>query len=216
MFMKPMRTLTLAGSLVLSTTVIGAGLLSTAQIAHAFDLAVASGADPTTLDPRKTWVAQGYSINAHVFEPLVFRAEKDGNVVLVPVLAESWKQISPTELEIKIREGVKFQNGEPLNAAAVAYTITSLQDPAFVSNVKLYVRDITEVEVKSEYVLVLKTASPTRGLLNVLAQVPIVAPEAAQSADFEKNPIGTGPYKITSYVPSGQVVIEKNPDYWGT
>ena len=215
MQMNPLRTLTRASSLVLSTTLMGSALLGTAMPAHAFELTVASGADPSTLDPRKTWVAQGYTMNAHVFEPIVFRTEKDGNVVLTPVLAESWEQISPTELEIKLREDVTFHNGEPFNAEAVAYTINSIQAEDFITNLKLWVRDITEVEVKSEYVLVLKTASPTRGLLNVIAQVPIVAPEAAKSSDFEKKPIGTGPYEIVSYVPSGQVVIERNPDYWG-
>lgn len=210
MLIKPLRTLTVVSSVLLGSTFLSLGQ------ALAFDLTVAVGADPTTLDPRKTWVAQGYSMNAHVFEPLVFREEKDGNVVLYPVLAESWTQKSPTELEIKVREGVKFHNGEPLDAAAVAYTITSIQDPGLTTNLKLWTRDIVGVEVTGPYTLVLKTASQTRGLLNVLAQVPIVAPEAAKSPDFEKQPIGTGPYKVASYTPSGQVVIEKNADYWGT
>lgn len=210
MLIRRLRTLTVVSSVLLGSTFLSLGQ------ALAFDLAVAAGADPVSLDPRKTWVAQGYSINAHVFEPLVFREEKDGNVVLVPILAESWSQKSPTELELKIREGVTFHNGEALDANAVAYTISSIQDEKFVTNLKLWLRSITDVEVTGPYTLVLKTDSPTRGVLNMLAQVPIVAPEAAKSADFEKQPIGTGPYKITSYVPSGQVVIEKNPDYWGT
>lgn len=209
MLQKSVHALALVSSVLLSSTFLSIGP------AAAFDLSVAAGADPTTLDPRKTWVAQGYSINAHVFEPLIFRGEKDGNVVIEPVLAESWTQKTPTELEIKLREGIKFQNGEPLNAEAVAYTINSIQDKNFVTNLKLWTRDITAIEVTGPYTLVVKTAKPTRGLLNVLAQVPIVAPEAAKSPDFEKKPIGTGPYRIVSYVPSGQVVIEKNPDYWG-
>ena len=100
MLFKPIRTLALVSGVLLSSTILGL------VPAAAFDLAVAAGADPVSLDPRKTWVAQGYSINAHVFEPLVFRTEKDGNVQLVPVLAESWTCSSPTELEVKIREGV--------------------------------------------------------------------------------------------------------------
>lgn len=210
MLLKSVHVLALVSGVLLSSTFLSSGP------AAAFDLSVAAGADPTTLDPRKTWVAQGYSINAHVFEPLVFRGEKDGNVVIEPVLAKSWTQKTPTELEIRLREGIKFHNGELLNADAVAYTINSIQDKNFVTNLKLWTRDITAVEVTGPYTLVLKTAKPTRGLLNVLAQVPIVAPEAAKSSEFEKRPIGTGPYKIVSYVPSGQVVIEKNPAYWGT
>lgn len=209
MQMKPLRTLA-----VVSGVLLGSTFLSLGQ-ALAFELSVAAGADPVSLDPRKTWVAQGYSINAHVFEPLVFRGEKDGNVVIVPVLAESWNQKSPTELELKIREGVKFHNGEVLDANAVAYTLTSIKDEKFVTNLKLWIRSIVDIEVTDPYTLVLRTEKPTRGVLNMLAQVPIVAPEAAKSADFERQPIGTGPYRIVSYVPSGQVVIEKNADYWG-
>lgn len=209
MLIRPLRTLTVVSSVLLGSTFLSLGQ------ALAFDLSVAVGADPVSLDPRKTWVAQGYSINAHVFEPLVFREEKDGNVVLVPVLAESWNQKSPTELELKIREGVKFHNGEVLDAEAVAYTIASIKDEKLVTNLKLWVRSIVDVEVTGPYTLVLKTEGPTRGVLNMLAQVPIVAPEAGKSPEFEKQPIGTGPYRIVSYVPSGQIVIEKNPDYWG-
>ena len=210
MLIKPFRALAILGGGLLWST-----FLSIAPPATAFELSVASGADPSTLDPRKTWVAQGYSINAHVFEPLVFRAEKDGKVELVPLLAESWERISPTEIRFKIRKGVKFHNGETLDAAAAAHTITTIQDEKFITNLKLWVRDIESVEVTAPYEMVIKTKKKTRGLLNQLAQVSIVAPEASKAPDFERKPIGTGPYKIVSYVPNGQVVIEKNPDYWG-
>ncbi|MFT8246636.1 ABC transporter substrate-binding protein [Roseomonas sp. BN140053] len=183
-----------------------------------FELSIAAGADPVSLDPRKTWVAQGYSMNAHVFEPLVFRKEQDGNVQLVPVLAESWTQTGPTTLEIKIRQGVKFQNGEPLDAAAVAYTLTSIMDPAFVTNLKTWTSDIESVAVKDPSTLVITTKYRTRGLLNSLAQVPIVAPRAAQEqgAAFERRPVGTGPYRYTNYVPSSLVVVERYDGYWGS
>jgi peptide/nickel transport system substrate-binding protein len=212
---KPSRLAAVAAALML-TTAMSVG--HSAQAAGpSFDISVAAGADPVSLDPRKTWVAQGYSINAHVFEPLVFRKEVNGNVELTPVLAESWKQTSPTTLEIKIRQGVKFHNGEPLDAAAVAHTITSIMDPAFVTNLKTWVSDIASVEVKDPATLVITTKYQARGLLNSLAQVPIVAPKAAQDqgAEFERRPIGTGPYRVASYVPSSQVVIEKFDGYWG-
>src|SRR3712207_4427168 len=95
------RSAPLAVALLLSA----AGAFGGPVRAADFDLSVAAGADPVSLDPRKTWVAQGYSINAHVFEPLVFRKEVSGNVELTPVLAESWRQTSPTTLEVKIRQG---------------------------------------------------------------------------------------------------------------
>ena len=193
------------------------GAVSTA-VAQNDEISVASGADPVSLDPRKTWVAQGYSINAHVFEPLAFRKEQNGNVVLTPVLAESWKQIDPVTLELKIRKGVKFQNGEALDAAAVKYTIDSIMNPSYVTNLRTWTSDIEKVDAPDAATLVIKTKHQTRGLMNSLAQVPIVAPKAAQEqgAEFEKKPIGTGPYQITSYAPSSSVVIERFDGYWGT
>jgi peptide/nickel transport system substrate-binding protein len=215
-----MRALSRATPVALALSLLASvGFMSSSAVAAGpdFQLSIAAGADPVSLDPRKTWVAQGYSINAHVFEPLVFRKEVNGNVELTPVLAESWKQTSPTTLEIKIRQGIKFQNGEPLDAAAVAYTITSIMEPAFVTNLKTWTNDIASVDVKDPQTLVITTKYQARGLLNSLAQVPIVAPKAAreQGANFERQPIGTGPYRITSYVPSSQVVLEKFDGYWG-
>jgi peptide/nickel transport system substrate-binding protein len=197
-----------------------AGALGAAQAAMAQndEISVASGADPVSLDPRKTWVAQGYSMNAHVFEALAFRKEQNGNVVLTPVLAESWKQIDPTTLEVKIRQGVKFHNGETLDAAAVKYTLDSIMNPAYVTNLKTWTNDIDKVEAPDPATLVIRTKYQTRGLINSLAQVPIVAPKAAQEqgAEFEKKPVGTGPYRIVSYVPSSIVVLERFDGYWGT
>ena len=212
--MEQSRKLAITAALMLTT-------MSVYLPAHAaesdYEISVAAGADPVSLDPRKTWVAQGYSINAHVFEPLVFRKEVNGNVEITPLLAESWKQTTPTTMEIKIRQGVTFHNSELLDAAAVAFTINSIMDPAFVTNLKTWVSDIASVEVKDPATLVITTKYQTRGLLNSLAQVPIVAPKAAQEqgAEFERRPIGTGPYKIVSYSPSSQVVIEKFDGYWG-
>lgn len=194
----------------------GSGTNAPAQPAE-FELAVASGADPVDLDPRKTWVGPGYSINAHLFEPLVFRKQVGDKMELFPVLAESWKTLDPLTWEFKIRSGVKFHNGEVLNAAAVAYTLTSIMDPNFTTQLKTWTADIAKVEAKDESTLVITTRHPTRALLNSLAQVPIVAPKAAQEmgAEFTKSPVGTGPYKLVSYTPNSSVVVERFADYWG-
>lgn len=202
---------------MLAAGVAAATIISTVRApAFAFELNIAAGADPVSLDPRKTWVAQGYSINVHVFQPLVFREEKDGKVNLVPVLAESWKQLSPTQLEITLRQGVMFQNGEKFDASAVAYTLTSILDPDFKTNMKLWLRNIDKVEVIDPYKIIITTKTQARGLLNVLAQVPIVAPEAAKQPGFEMKPIGTGPYRIVSYAPNSQTVLQKFDGFWGT
>jgi len=183
---------------------------------HTFDLNIAIGADPGNMDARKTWVGQGYSINAHIFEPLVMREQVDGKIELKPVLAESWEQVSPTELRFKIREGVSFHNGEALNAEAVAETYRTIKTEEFGSNLSRWLAAVSDIRVEDDYTLTLVTKTPTRGLLNQLVQVPIAAPEAGKAEDFNTAPVGTGPYQFVSYDPGGQVTVEKFDGYWGT
>src|SRR5699024_4864376 len=95
------------------------------------ELIVATGADPTSLDPRKTWSGPGYSINAHIMEPLVFR-EIDGNkVTIVGVLAEEFENIDELNWKFTLREGVTFHNGVPLTSEAVKYTLETILEPEF-------------------------------------------------------------------------------------
>ena len=183
-----------------------------------FDLFVASGADPVSLDPRKTFVGPGYSINAHAFEALAFRRElEDGSIEVYPVLAESWEQIDPTTLRFTLRQGVKFHNGEDFNAEAVVFTISTIMDPEFTTSLKTWTNDIESVEAIDAYTVQIKTPTEIRGLVNSLVQIPIVAPGAAREKGdaFDREPVGTGPYRITSYEPNSAVTMERFEDYWG-
>lgn len=181
------------------------------------EIAIASGADPITLDPRKTWVGPGYSMNAHVFEPLVFREQKGDEIKLVGVLAEKIENPDQLTWKFTLRKGVKFHNGKPLTAEAVKFTIESIMDPKFTTPLKIWVSDIQSVTTEGDSVVIVKTKYPTGGLLSSLAQVPIVEPTAVKEMgeDFNLKPVGTGPYKVVKYTPNSQVVVERFSDYWG-
>ncbi len=201
--------------LLMAATVLAG--CSSAKPKMAKEITIASGADPISLDPRKTWVGPGYSMNAHIFEPLVFREEKDGKISLVPVLAEKIENTDPLTWKFTLRKNVKFHNGKPFNAAAVKYTIESIQDPNFNTPLKIWVSDIDKVTTDGDSVVIIKTKYPAAGLLSSLAQVSIVEPSAAQTMgnDFNTAPVGTGPYKIVKYTPNSQLVVERFKDYWG-
>jgi peptide/nickel transport system substrate-binding protein len=181
------------------------------------EIAIASGADPVSLDPRRTWVGPGYSINAHIFEPLVFRQIEGDQVKLVGVLAETFANVDPVTWKFTLRKGVKFHNGKPLTAEAVKFTFESILDQNFVTPLKTWLSDVESVTAESELVVVVKTKYPTRGLLSSLAQVPIVEPGAVKELgeQFGTNPVGTGPYKVVKYTPNSSVVVERFGDYWG-
>lgn len=183
-----------------------------------FELFVASGADPVSLDPRKTFVGPGYSMNAHAFEALAFRRmTEDGSVEIYPVLAESWEYTDPTTLQFTLRQGVKFHNGEDFTADAVVFTINTIKDGGFTTSLTTWTNDIESVEAVDDYTVQIKTPTEIRGLVNSLVQLPIVAPGAAEEMGdaFDREPVGTGPYRITSYTPNSEVRMERFEDYWG-
>lgn len=203
---------------VLITSLLSVSLgLATAAPGDVKEIAIASGADPVSLDPRKTFVGPGYSINAHVFEPLVFREETNGAIKIVGVLAEKWENVNPTTWKFTLRKNVKFHNGRPLNAQAVQYTIETIMAADFVTSLKQWPKDIVSVTTEGDHVVVMKTKYPTPGLLSSLCQVPIVEPNAAKEMgnDFNIKPVGTGPYKIESYIPNSHVTVSRFDGYWG-
>lgn len=213
--MKKQRALAI---IVISTLFMILCAASVTLASSVKEISIASGADPISLDPRKTWVGPGYSINAHVFEALMFREETDdGKINIVGRLAESWENVDPLTWKFKLREGVKFHNGKPFNAEAVKFTLETTMEPEFITALKVWVNDIKEVVAESEHVLVIKTKNPAPGLINSLCQMPIVEPSAAKEMgnDFNIKPVGTGPYKVDSYISNNQVVVSRFDGYWG-
>src|SRR5690606_12922137 len=151
------------------------------------------------------WVGQGYSINAHLFEPLVHRIDDgEGNVEIVGALAESWENRDDLTWVFHLREGVTFHNGEPFTAEGAKFTLDTVMSEEFSTPLKTWTSTIASVEAEDELTLVITTKTPARGLLNSLVQLPLVSPTAVEEfgADFTLNPVGTGPYQFVSYTPN--------------
>ena len=135
---------------------------------------------------------------------------------LQPALASSWSQAAPTEWDVNIRPGVKFQNGEKLDAAAVASALNHVLkadaparafSPKVVSTVKATgAMTIRITTPKPSVLLPHRLASPNTGIL---------AP-SAYSGD-RINPMGTctGPFEITEDIPQQAVHLKRNDNYWG-
>ncbi|MDA5243709.1 ABC transporter substrate-binding protein [Agrobacterium tumefaciens] len=135
---------------------------------------------------------------------------------LEPSLAESWTQIDPKVWEFKLRKGVKFQNGEPLDAKAAVNALSNLLKapvPARAFSPKL----IAAVEAGGDDVVKITTIEPSVLLPAQMASpaTSILAPSAYK--DGKVDPIGTctGPFKITEVDPSQHMVLTANHDYWG-
>jgi peptide/nickel transport system substrate-binding protein len=172
-----------------------------------------SGAD--TFDPAlSTQLAERYIMYA-VYDTLV-QYDKDFNIK--PALAISWSNPNPLTYVLKLREGVKFQDGTPFDADVVKWNIDRILDPATKSSVKSLLGSVKSVEVISTYEVRLNLQSPAPGLLSVFGERPgfMVSPTAVKNAgeQFGRNPVGTGPFKLTEWVKDDHITLTRWDGYW--
>ncbi len=182
-------------------------------------IVVAQQADAYTLDPARHSVLQTGNILFQIFDSLVTLDDK-GNYQ--PALAVSWSNPDPLTWRFKLREGVKFQDGEPFNAQAVKFTFDRALDPNFKSPEYAHISAIKSVEVVDDHTVDFKTAKPFPLMLDSVSDYSwssmIVPPKyvAEKGQDILLTaPVGTGPYKFVKWLKDDQVELEANPDYWG-
>ena len=198
---------------------ITAGVAAAAALsgpASAADLKMAFAQAPTSIDPHFHNSGTNSALIRHVFDPLIIN--QNG---LQPGLATSWKAISDTVWEIKLREGVTFHDGSPFDAADVVFTIERLPNvPDSPSSYASSVQPIKEIEVVDSHTLRLVTDKPSPVLPNKLAEFTIVSDEVgkgAATADYTtgKAMVGTGPYRFVSSRASESYKLARNESYWG-
>ena len=152
-------------------------------------------------------------IASHIFDNLV---EMDANSIPQPGLAESWSPVDDTTWEFRLRHGVKFHDGTPFTADQVLATFDHSKTIEGVgASAGAYLRGKTYTKV-DDYTIRITTAQPSPLLPNEMT-VLYIYPRAAPVEQFNSGEaaIGTGPYKLREWVKGGQIVLERNPAYWG-
>lgn len=204
--MKRLRSLLLAGCL--SAALAGA--------ADAGTLTVAQGFDPSTLWPNGTTNAETYNVGTPIVESLFWLDPHD--LQIKPLLALSYTEESPTSIVVNLRPGVKFSNGEPMNADAVIHSFNILidakQTPAYTRYFEMFAsaEKIDDLTVR----MISKYAIPTMPVtLTLFFVVPPGYWNEVGLEAYGSNPIGTGPFLLESWVRDSEVVMRANPDYWG-
>jgi peptide/nickel transport system substrate-binding protein len=172
---------------------------------------------PATLDP--VWTDSNYDIwlFQNVYEPLV-RVNRDGTDI-EPAVAESW-DISDDGLvyTFHLRPGITFQDGSPVTAADVVWSLDRARDPeAGIWNWTL--ESVDKVEAVDDATVAVTLKAPSANLLSLLSMfnaaiLPKAQVEAKGADEFFKMPIGTGPFKVAEYVVADHMLFEKNPGYW--
>ena len=160
-----------------------------------------------TLDPALDW--DGWTLTrAAVGETLV---TVDENLQLVGQLADSWENVDETTWKFHIRQGVTFQNGNPLTPEAVKASIerTVKMNERGESALKL-----ASIDVDGEYV-VIKTKEPYGAFLaNISDPMFIIVDTSVDTSKFKETPVCTGPYMVTSFKPATSFEVVAYENYW--
>jgi len=184
--------------------------------AGAGTLTVAQNFDPQTLWPNGTTASDNLNAGSAIVEAL-FWVDPRGEV-FKPLLATGYELESPTSVLVKLREGVKFTNGEAMNADAVIHSfgifVDAKQAPAYarVADPFMSIEKVDDLTVR----IALKFPYPPIEL--ALSQLYITPPGYWAEAKLEgygQKPIGTGPFKFESWTRDDQLVMVKNDEYWG-
>ncbi|TCZ58614.1 ABC transporter substrate-binding protein [Roseicella aquatilis] len=180
-------------------------------------LNIGIGGAVTSVDPHFYNASPNNSLAMHVFDRLV---ERDAKAQPYPGLAESWRVVSDTVWEFKLRPGVKWHDGRDFTAEDVAFTIARTPNvPGSPGGFGGFVRAIEKVEVIDPLTLRFHTAKPHPLLPTELASVAVIAKHAAEGAlpeDFNsgKAAIGTGPYRMLAYRPGDRTELARNDAYF--
>ena len=189
---------------------------TTQQATSGKTLRVGIGVDADTLDPAGQTTTTISNIIRLIAQPLFITSP---NGTILPVLADSYNVSSNgTVYTIKLKKGIKFQDGEPLNSEAVKFTLERILDP----NVKVPSRGnfllIDHVEAVDEYTVNIYLKKPFAPFLGVLTSAYIIAPNATKQLGdkIANNPagIGTGPYMFKEWVKGDHITLVANPNYW--
>lgn len=197
----------------LSTLLLASALLATPALSAELRIGLADDAD--VLDPAQSRTFVGRIVYTAMCDKLV---DVSPDLKIVPQLATEWNwSADGKELTMKLREGVKFHDETPLNAAAVVATIErNMTLPE--SRRKSELSSVEKIEATGDYEVKFTLKAPDVTLLAQLSDRAgmIVSPTAAKElgTNFGSKPVCAGPFKFVERVQQDRIVLEKFADYW--
>ncbi|TPQ31761.1 ABC transporter substrate-binding protein [Bradyrhizobium guangdongense] len=171
-------------------------------------------------DPLKVGVydTSANTAAASIFDTLVALDEKGE---LKPKLALSWTHSDDFKTwTFKLRPGVKFHDGTPFNAQAAKENFDRQKDPANKCRCAFYISTIISAQAVDDLTLVYNFSAPSvnfPGTQTIQSSNNVMHSPTAwktKGDDYNRNPVGTGPYVLKSWTAGDRMILEKNPDYW--
>ncbi|HEY6789555.1 MAG TPA: ABC transporter substrate-binding protein [Trebonia sp.] len=183
-----------------------------------------------TLDPGRMFEPTGLMIDHVLYDTLLTYKGSDVSKP-VPDLASSWTASSDAKtFTFTLRKGVKFANGDPVTASDVVYSLMRTKN--INGNPSFLMAGITATAPNADTVVLTSATpntaipaivtNPALGIVDAKAVTADGGTDSAKAATADKaeaklNTVseGSGPYTLTSFSTTSQVVLTANPDYWG-
>jgi len=193
---------------------LAAAALLLPAIAQAQNLRIGLREDPDILDPSLSRTYVGRIVYMSLCDKLFDINER---LEPVPQLATGYRWETPTQLVITLREGVRFHDGEVMDAEAVRYSLNrhlTMQG----SYRRAEISSLERIEVVDPHTVRLVLKSPSASFLSMLTDRAgmIVSPKAAEALgrDFGTRPVCAGPFRFVERVAQERIVVERFPGYW--
>ncbi|MEN9844307.1 MAG: hypothetical protein RLZZ612_2136, partial [Pseudomonadota bacterium] len=199
--------------------------MSGGMTAYAKTFKWTSASDIPTWDIHSQNNALANGVHAAVYESLVYYNSKTFKIE--PVLATSWKQVSPIQLRLSLRQGVKFHDGSAFTADDAVFSLQRAMSKT--SNFTIYAQGIDKVVKVDANTIDVFTKEPNPVLLNQMTELRMmskawaeknksVEPKDIKTQDenfAHRNAMGTGPFKLKEWQPDQKIVLTKHDAWWG-
>lgn len=181
-------------------------------------LTIAQGKDLKSFDTTDNRDSPSNVTTRNLYSRL-FKRENPETMEIVPELVEEYEMVDDDRWMFKLREDVQFHNGDSLTAEDVEFTLTRLATDKEVSENVYFGPVIESVNVISEFEFEIKTHGSSPTLLALISKngsdiLPKKYIEEVGWDEFEKSPIGSGPYKYVERIKDDRVVLEANENYF--
>ncbi|MBT9779097.1 ABC transporter substrate-binding protein [Clostridium sp. MCC353] len=179
-------------------------------------IVIVTSSDILSMDPYRYDEGPTNQFMLHIYEPLVMG---DPEMKFQPHLAESWEQSEDgLTWTFHLRKGVKFHDGEEMNAEDVVASFNLASNPDSPSAFSSYTSTFESVTAVDDYTVEIKTNQLNPIMLFSVAQIYILKKENIEGKTEEEiaaNVCGTGRYKFVEQVKEDHIDLTVNEEYWG-